>query len=259
MTLQPGASGEVVTVEATAALTDTETSSQGSVIDNKEVVGLPLNQRTFYGLALLSPAAYLPGQSSTLGFRGGFNVAGNNETANTFTVNGIDDNDQNVMAPSFRPSVEAIQEFKLLTGVYSAEYGRTSGGQVVVVTKRGTNASYMATSSNSCATRNSTRRTTSLCQASPPPSAVTSSAARSAARSSRTRPSSSSATKAFAWLSPSSPIPSFPTRPFLNGDFSSVCTSGFTAGVCNTASQQLHNPVTLANYANNQIPVHWIV
>ena len=134
-----GLSTQTVEVTALAAVTDTETSSDGTVIDNKEVVGLPLNQRTFYGLALLSPAAYIPAQNSTLGFRGGFNVAGNNETANTFTINGIEDDDQNVMAPSFRPSVEAIQEFKLLTGVYSAEYGRTSGGQVVVVTKGGGN------------------------------------------------------------------------------------------------------------------------
>lgn len=139
VTLSLGSTSDVVTVSASAAVTDTESSSQGTVIDNQKVVGLPLNQRTFYGLALLSPAAYMPGQNSTLGFRGGFNVAGNNETANTFTVNGIDDNDQNVMAPSFRPSVEGIQEFKLLTGVYSAEYGRTSGGQVVVITKTGGN------------------------------------------------------------------------------------------------------------------------
>jgi hypothetical protein len=134
-----GGASDVVTVNAAASVTDTESSSQGAVIDNKQVVELPLNQRTFYGLALLTPGATIPGQNSTLGFRGGFNVAGNNETANTFTINGIDDNDQNVMAPSFRPSVEGIQEFKLLTGVYSAEYGRTSGGQVVVVTKTGTN------------------------------------------------------------------------------------------------------------------------
>ena len=134
-----GLSNQTVEVTAQAAVTDTESSSAGTVIDNKEVVGLPLNQRTFYGLALLSPAAYIPAQNSTLGFRGGFNVAGNNETANTFTINGIEDDDQNVMAPSFRPSVEAIQEFKLLTGVYSAEYGRTSGGQVVVITKGGSN------------------------------------------------------------------------------------------------------------------------
>jgi len=139
VTLSLGSTSDVVTVNASAAVTDTESSSQGTVIDNQKVVGLPLNQRTFYGLALLSPAAYMPAQNSSLGFRGGFNVAGNNETANTFTVNGIDDNDQNVMAPSFRPSVEGIQEFKLLTGVYSAEYGRTSGGQVVVITKTGTN------------------------------------------------------------------------------------------------------------------------
>ena len=139
VTMALGQSSETVEVNAQASVTETESSSQGTVIDNKEVVGLPLNQRTFYSLALLSPAAYMPAQNSTLGFRGGFNVAGNNETANTFTVNGIEDDDQNVMAPSFRPSVEAIQEFKLLTGVYSAEYGRTSGGQVVVVTKGGTN------------------------------------------------------------------------------------------------------------------------
>ena len=135
-----GSNTDVIEVTAEASVTETESAAQGTVIGNREVVGLPLNQRTFYGLALLSPAAYIPGQASTLGFRGGFNVAGNNETANTFTINGIDDNDQNVMAPSFRPSVEAIQEFKLLTGVYSAEYGRTSGGQVVVVTKTGSNA-----------------------------------------------------------------------------------------------------------------------
>ena len=140
VSLALGANTDVIEVTAEASVTETESSAQGTVIDNREVVGLPLNQRTFYGLALLSPAAYIPGQASTLGFRGGFNVAGNNETANTFTVNGIDDNDQNVMVPSFRPSVEAIQEFKLLTGVYSAEYGRTSGGQVVVITKTGSNS-----------------------------------------------------------------------------------------------------------------------
>ncbi len=139
VSLSIGGKTDVVTVNASADVIDTETSSQGTVIDNQKVVELPLNQRTFYGLALLSPAAYLPAQNSSNGFRGGFNVSGQNETANTFTVNGIDDNDQYVMAPSFRPSVEDIQEFKLLTGAYSAEFGRSAGGQVVVVTKSGSN------------------------------------------------------------------------------------------------------------------------
>jgi hypothetical protein len=74
-----------------------------------------------------------------LGFRGGINVAGAPETTNQFTINGIYDNDIGTGQPSFRPSIEDIQEFKLLTGVYSAEYGRMEGGQVVVATKSGSN------------------------------------------------------------------------------------------------------------------------
>ena len=61
------------------------------------------------------------------------------EVSNNFTLNGIDNNDTGINGPSFRPSIDAIQEFKLLSGSYSAEYGRNSGGQVVVTTKSGTN------------------------------------------------------------------------------------------------------------------------
>ena len=241
VTLQPGASGEVVTVEAAASLTQTEDSSQGSVIDNKEVVGLPLNQRTFYSLATLSPAAYLPGQSSTLGFRGGFNVAGNNETANTFTINGIDDNDQNVMAPSFRPSVEAIEEFKLLTGVYSAEYGRTSGGQVVVVTKRGTNALHGDVFEF---LRNSQFDAKNAFTLPGQPTTFRRNQFGGTVGGPIVKD------KAFFFLSYeglrlAQPVVAnafVPNPAFLNGDFSSV-------------TAQLHNPVTGAAYLNNQIPV----
>src|SRR5215467_13139221 len=137
--LQLGSTTEAVTVEAAAAVTATETASTGQVIENKKVVELPLNSREFYGLALLAPGAYQPSQNSTLGFRGGFNVAGANETNNNFSVNGIDNNDTGIDGPSFRPSVDSIQEFKLLTGIFAAEYGRSSGSQVVVVTRSGTN------------------------------------------------------------------------------------------------------------------------
>ena len=137
--LQIGQVNETVNVEASAELTQTDTSSVGTVIDNRKVVELPLNSREFYGLALLSPGAYQPAQGSTLGFRGGFNVSGASEISNNFTVNGIDNNDQGTNAPAFRPSVDAIQEFKLLTGTYAAEYGRSTGAQVVVITKSGSN------------------------------------------------------------------------------------------------------------------------
>jgi hypothetical protein len=138
--LKIGKVTESVQVESEAALTDTESAAVGSVIDNQKILELPVNARTFYSLALLAPGVALPAQNSTLGYRGGFNVSGSKETWNSFSLNGVDDNDEAINGPAYRPSIDAIQEFKVLTGVYSAEYGRTSGGQVVVVTKSGGNA-----------------------------------------------------------------------------------------------------------------------
>ncbi len=138
--LDVGSVSESVEVSGTDELLQVETSSNATVIDNKQVVELPLANRQFYSLALLSPAAYQPAQNSTLGFRGGINIAGATEISNQFTYNGIFDNDLGVGQPSYRPSVETIQEFRLLTGVYSAEYGRLSGGQLVIISKSGTNS-----------------------------------------------------------------------------------------------------------------------
>jgi hypothetical protein len=139
MSLEVGSAAQTVSVAASTQLVDTQSSSTGALIDNKKVVEMPLSNRQFYALALLSPAAYQPAQNSTLGFRGGFNVAGVSEINNQFTINGTYDVDMGTNQPSFRPSIEDIQEFKLLTGVYSAEYGRMAGGQLVIVTKSGSN------------------------------------------------------------------------------------------------------------------------
>ncbi len=138
--LTAGAVTDTVDVVATESTIQLSSSSNSTVVDNKQVVELPLASRQFYSLALLSPAAFQPAQNSTLGFRGGINIAGAAETTNQFTYNGIYNDDQGVAQPSYRPSVETIQEFRLLTGVYSAEYGRMSGGQVVIISKSGTNA-----------------------------------------------------------------------------------------------------------------------
>jgi hypothetical protein len=137
--LQVGAASESIQVTAELALTQTDTSSVGSVIDNQKVVEMPLNGRQFYSLALLVPGVAPPAQGSILSFRGGFNVAGSSELNNNFTLNGLENNDQLLSAPAFRPSVDAIQEFKILTGVFPAEYGRNAGSQVIVTTKAGGN------------------------------------------------------------------------------------------------------------------------
>ena len=137
--LKPGQVTQTVEVSADNAVTDTESSALSTVIDNQKVTELPLSNRQFYSLVQLVPGTTPPSQNSTNNYRGGFNVAGSNEVSNNITVNGVFDGDLVVGAPSFRPSVESIQEFKLLTGNYSAEYGRYSGGQLIIVTKSGGN------------------------------------------------------------------------------------------------------------------------
>ena len=137
--LQVGATSDSVQVTADVPLTQTDSSSLGAVIDNRKVVEMPLNGRQFYSLALLVPGVTPSAQGSVLSFRGGFNVAGASELNNNFTLNGLDNNNQLLSAPAFRPSIDAIQEFRILTGVFPAEYGRNSGSQVIVTTKSGTN------------------------------------------------------------------------------------------------------------------------
>ena len=138
-TLAIGQTTEVLEVTSQAPITQTDSSEVGTVVDNRKVIEMPLNGRQFYSLATLVPGAYPPVQNSTLSFRGGINVGGSSEVSNNFSLNGFYNNDANVSAPNVRPSIDNIQEFKLLTGVYPAEYGYGSGGQVVVTTKSGAN------------------------------------------------------------------------------------------------------------------------
>ncbi|HUA85556.1 MAG TPA: TonB-dependent receptor [Bryobacteraceae bacterium] len=139
MSLEVGNVTENVTVMAEAAVVNTESGEVGDVVDNTKVTQLPLNGRQMWSLTEIVPNVMPPAQNSSLSFRGGFNVAGQNETSNNFLLNGFDNNDPDVFTPNFRPSIDAIDEFNVLTGVYSAQYGYGSGGQVIVVTKSGTN------------------------------------------------------------------------------------------------------------------------
>ncbi len=139
ITAQVGGTTETVDVTAETLTTQTSTSEVGQVIDNAKVEELPLANRQFYNLVEIAPGVVPPAQASTLGFRGGFNVNGAPETDNQFLVNGTFNNDMGTNQPSFRPSVETISEFKVLSGVYSADYGRFAGGQIVMITKQGTN------------------------------------------------------------------------------------------------------------------------
>ncbi|QHN04332.1 carboxypeptidase regulatory-like domain-containing protein [Granulicella sp. WH15] len=135
-----GEASDSVTVEADASLVQSSDATLGDVVDQRKIVELPLNGRQFFQLAQLVPNVLPPIPGSSLAFRGGFNVSGQPEVNNNYLLDGIDNADEATMQPTVSPSVEGIQEFKLLTGVYTAEYGRFSGGQILITTRSGGNA-----------------------------------------------------------------------------------------------------------------------
>jgi hypothetical protein len=146
LTLQTGQLSETVEVVGSSPILETQTSSRGAVIDQKQIVELPLNGRDYNQLALLSPGV-LPGtpRLASVNFKGVLNVNGNRTFNNVFLLDGVDNisysnsfRGENVQL--VQPSIEALQEFKIQTNAYSAEFGRSSGAVVNAVIKSGTNS-----------------------------------------------------------------------------------------------------------------------
>ena len=144
-TLQLGAANQTVTVEANAVQVETTSTQLGAVMNDRAVSELPLNTRDTYQLLQLQPGVSSQMGSSDTLFYGADNpgvvsVNGGRGRANNYMVNGGDGNDLFVNLPAIEPSPDAIQEFRVLTDTFDAEYGRNSGSIVNVVTKSGTNA-----------------------------------------------------------------------------------------------------------------------
>src|SRR4029078_2289587 len=101
------------------------------VINSEKAEALPINGRNFWSLPQLAPGVTPPASGSGNSVRGGFNVSGSGDTQNYFMLNGLDNNDSVTATPLFRPSIDAIGELTVLTGLYPAQYGFLSCGQVV--------------------------------------------------------------------------------------------------------------------------------
>ena len=131
---------EVVTVTTKFRMLQVESPALGEVIENWEIGGLPLNGRNFIELSLLVPGAYphAPGSPGSLRRNFSVNVNGAREEANNFLLDGVYNTDPVLNSFALSPPVDAIQEFKLLTGIYEAAFGRSAGAQVNVILKSGT-------------------------------------------------------------------------------------------------------------------------
>jgi hypothetical protein len=143
ITLQLGTTAETVEVTGAPPVVDTTSTQLGAVVNERASTQLPLNQRDVYQLLQLQP-----GVQSQLGndtFYGSdkagvVTVNGGRGRANNYSVNGGDGNDLFANLPAIEPSPDSIEEFRVITNSFDAEYGRNSGAVVNVVTKSGTNA-----------------------------------------------------------------------------------------------------------------------
>ena len=146
VSLEIGRLEETTTVVASTPLLRTDSSEVGTVIEERAIKELPLNGRNFATLVYLTPGI-TPGQAgenlsgaSTFNPRGAsnFNALGHQANANAWLIDGIDNNEYSYNTVIIAPSVEQVREFKVLSGVFSAEFGR-GAGVVSVATKSGTN------------------------------------------------------------------------------------------------------------------------
>ncbi|MGH9843326.1 MAG: TonB-dependent receptor domain-containing protein, partial [Blastocatellia bacterium] len=128
-------------VVAPVSMLRQESAAIGTVIDNRQVTGLPLDGRNFVELSLLVPGAAPSAQGSAGTARGefAFNINGQREDSNNILLDGVYNIDPKLNSISVRPSVDAVREFELLTSSYDAQFGRSAGAQLNIVTKSGTN------------------------------------------------------------------------------------------------------------------------
>jgi hypothetical protein len=157
--LEIGSISETVTVEAGGLTINTQDAAVSTVVDQTYIKNMPLNGRSFQDLILLTPGIVTnsPQQPSVTGDSGEFSVNGQRTESNYYTVDGVSGN-IGVQPGFFGPgnsgsvaaatalgttqalvSVDALEEFRVQTSTYSAEYGRNPGGQFSFVTRAGTN------------------------------------------------------------------------------------------------------------------------
>jgi len=148
--LTVGGLSEAVTVAEATRLLDTTQAAVGSVIDQNAVAQLPLAIRNWDDLMVLVPGVQgdrftEESGGTAAGRTGGVNVHGSRSLQNNFLLDGVDNNSistnvQELTTQVSRPSIDAIEEFKVVTSPYAAEYGRAPGAAISVITKSGTNA-----------------------------------------------------------------------------------------------------------------------
>src|SRR5438552_7883550 len=154
ISMRVGETAQVIEVTSAAPLVQVTSSVISGVVESEQILDIPLNGRDWASLATLSPGVtglnqevQLPFESGALrgnrGFGSQLSISGGRPTQNNYRLDGLSIADYTNGSGSVAGvtlGVDAIQEFSVITGNYSAEYGRTSGGVINAISKSGTNA-----------------------------------------------------------------------------------------------------------------------
>ena len=149
ITLQVGTLQQQVSVEANAIQVESDNTQLGDVIESKKMLSLPLNGRSYLDLLGLQ-AGVVPVTSGSMqqdrpvsGYidsPGNLSVNGQRETSNAFLVNGGDVSEGRNLGAGLVPNLDSVEEFRLITNSFDAEYGKFSGSVMNAITKSGTNS-----------------------------------------------------------------------------------------------------------------------
>lgn len=146
LSLKVGSDAQTVTVSQAATLLETDTSDRGQTVQSREIVNLPLNGRSYADLSTLVPGVRksLLEVLSNPSRDASYNVNGMNSMVNNFQLDGIDNNayqtaNQGYSNEAIIPSPDSVQEFKVQTDNFSAEYGRAAGAVINATTRSGSN------------------------------------------------------------------------------------------------------------------------
>jgi len=144
--MRVGSDTQTVSVEASNELLQTQDASVGEVVDQRSVDSLPLNGRMLIDLVLTVPGAHMSHGASTgdmnslywrPGQRSAVSIGGSRPNANYFLLDGATNTDPTFSTQNLSPSPDAVQEFQVETGSYSADMGGAGGGQINIVTRSG--------------------------------------------------------------------------------------------------------------------------
>ncbi|MBW8870037.1 MAG: carboxypeptidase regulatory-like domain-containing protein, partial [Acidobacteriales bacterium] len=254
--LAVGSEKEQVTVSADAQLIEPTVTSMGKVVQQRELEDLPLNGRNFSQLGLLQPGVVplTPGMAEAGGsLRNGqgYAVNGQRPESNNFLIDGA--NNFNGVDGGFvlKPPVDAISEFRIITHNASAEFGNALGSTTNLVTRSGTNQFHGTLWEF---LRNDAVDANNYFALTQEPLKQNQFGATVGAPMKKDKAFVFGFYEGFRNRQGESALTTVPSLKQRSGDFSELCTEGFTAGFCNNPQHQLFNVFANAPYPNNQVP-----